>query len=331
MAKVKVHEIAKEFDIKSSEVVAILAKMGIEGKAPASGLEDDQVEALRRKLSGKDKAVEVKEEKKAPVKSDAAKPEAKPEKRPAGAVPVKKKKPIIVVSSARNSQMGNRGMSQGAGRGTSSGPVRQGGIIRPTVPTTAERAARSAETVQGGDKDRLRRAGVTPKKENPEVNKTDVNTAGSSSSSTGGSAGAAGAQKPAEPKSARPAKPAGTAPERGAKPERQRGGIVINQGRGFNASSEPSKDNRRGGSERKGNVSKDKSKKDRIYENEDGFKGGKQVKGKGTKMPMRPVEKKEEPEEEKIKVITLPETITIKELADKMKIQQPRRKNAWLR
>ncbi|MBO4265926.1 MAG: translation initiation factor IF-2 [Lachnospiraceae bacterium] len=323
MAKVKVHEIAKEFDIKSSEVVAILAEMGIEGKAPASGLEDDQVEALRKKLSGKDKAPapEAKEEKKAPVKSDGPKPEAKGEKRPAGAVPVKKKKPIIVVSSARNSQMGNRGMSQGAGRGSSSGPVRQGGIIRPTVPTTAERAARSAETVQGGDKDRLRRAGVTPKKENPEVNKTDVNTAGSGSSSNGSSTGAAGAQKPVEARSARPAKPAGQPTDRPAKPERQRGGIVINQGRGFNASSEPSKDNRRGGSERKGNVSKDKSKKDRIYENEDGFKGGKQVKGKGTKMPVRPVEKKEEPEEEKIKVITLPETITIKELADKMKIQ----------
>ena len=37
-------------------------------------------------------------------------------------------------------------------------------------------------------------------------------------------------------------------------------------------------------------------------------------------MPVRPVEKKAEPEEEKIKVITLPETITIKDLADKMKI-----------
>ena len=334
MAKVKVHEIAKEFDIKSSEVVAILAKMGIEGKAPASGLEDDQVEALRKKLSGKDNAAAAPEEKKAPAKSAEKKPEAKPEekgeKRPAGAVPVKKKKPIIVVSSARNSQMGNRGMSQGPGRGTSSGPMRQGGIIRPTVPTTAERAARSAETVQGGDRDRLRRAGVTPKKENPEVNKPDVNTAGSSSDSNGSAAGAAGSKesKPAEQtkgsRPVRPARPAGTAPaagERPAKPDRQRGGIVINQGRGFGASSEPSKDARRGGSERKGNVSKDKSKKDRIYENEDGFKGGKQVKGKGTKMPIRPVEKKEEPEEEKIKVITLPETITIKELADKMKIQ----------
>ena len=33
MAKIKVHEIAKEFDIKSSEVIAVLAGMGIEGKA----------------------------------------------------------------------------------------------------------------------------------------------------------------------------------------------------------------------------------------------------------------------------------------------------------
>ena len=325
MAKVKVHEIAKEFDIKSSEVVAILAGMGIEGKAPASGLEDDQVEALRKKLSGKGKAPEPKVEKKPAA---PAKPAG-----PAGAVPVKKKKPIIVVSSARNSQMGNRGMSQG-GRGAAPA-ARQGGIIRPTVPTTAERAARNAETLQGGDRDRLRRTGITPKKESTETDKTVVNTVGSSSNSAGGSAGTVEPrdQKPAEqtrtgrPSAERPARPAGERPvrpasDRPAKPERQRGGIVINQGRGFNASSEPPKDNgSRGGSGRKGNVSKDKNKKDRIYENEDGFKGGKQVKGKGSKMPVRPVEKKEEPEEEKIKVITLPETITIKELADKMKIQ----------
>jgi transcriptional/translational regulatory protein YebC/TACO1 len=50
MAKIKVHEIAKEFDIKSSEVIAVLAGMGIEGKAPASGLEDDQAEAVRKAL-----------------------------------------------------------------------------------------------------------------------------------------------------------------------------------------------------------------------------------------------------------------------------------------
>ena len=346
MAKIKVHEIAKEFDIKSSEVIAALAEMGIEGKAPASGLEDDQAEAVRKKLSGKSapaKAAPKAEEKPAPKKEAAAKPVAKegekPAARPAGAKPagtvlVKKKKPIIVVSSERNAQ-GGRGQAQATGRGgaPAQGP-RQGGIIRPTVPTTAERAARLAESNQGGDKDRLRRTGTAPKKENPEINKTDIGTAGSGSGSAGSVAGSTGVQKPAgsEQKPARPQRPEGersaggrpaAAGDRPVRSEnRPRGGIVINQGRGFNASSnDASKDNRRGASDRKGNTSKDKNKKDRIYENEDGFKGGKQVKGKGPKMPVRPVKEKEEPEEEKIKVITLPEMITIKDLADKMKIQ----------
>ena len=329
MAKIKVHEIAKEFDIKSSEVIAVLASMGIEGKAPASGLEDDQAEAVRKKLSkgaGEAKAeekpakkaaakpaeaeAEEKSAKKPAAKSDA--PAAKPAApaRPAGAVPVKKKKPIIVVSSARNAQGGaGRGAGQGArGGAPSSGMQRQGGIIRPTVPTTAERAARFAESNQGGDRDRLRRTGVTPKKENTENSKTDISAAGSSSSGAGSAPAGTGVQR--QPKT-----------EQNARPER-RGGIVINQGRGFNASNEANKDNnaRRGPGDRKGNTSKDKNKKDRIFENEDGFKGGKQIKGKGTKMPVKPVEKKEEPEEEKIKVITIPEVITIKDLADKMKI-----------
>ena len=348
MAKIKVHEIAKEFDIKSSEVIAALADIGIEGKTASSGLEDDQAEAVRKKLSGgapaKAKKPEAEEE--APKKA-AAKPAeeavkkpapAKPAgaahpapagaapARPAGAVPVKKKKPIIVVSSARNAQ-GNRGGSQQGQRGAA--PVRpgqRGGIIRPTVPTTAERAARLAESNQGGDKDRLRRAGTAPKKESTTNDKTNINTAGNVSSSTGSAPGSTGAQTgPATAREGRPAqggtRPAGTSA--GDRPARvpQRGGIVINQGRGFNSSNDSSKDNRRGASERKGNTSKDKNKKDRIYENEDGFKGGKQVKGKGTKMPLRPEQKKAEPEEEKIKVITLPELITIKDLADKMKIQ----------
>ena len=325
MAKIKVHEIAKEFDIKSSDVIEALAGIGIEGKTASSGLEDDQAEAVRAKLSGKKsekaapakkesaKAAPAKEEKAAPVKSASAKPApAKPAAAaPAGAVPVKKKKPIIVVSSTRNAQQGAmRPQGAGArGQGMARPGQRQGGIIRPTVPTTAERAARFAENNQGGDKDRLRKAGVAPKKETPKDSKTDINTAGSTGSGTGSPAGSTGPQTaPAKQRSEQA-------------PSRPRG-IVINQGRGFNASQEPAKDNtRRGPGDRKGNTSKDKNKKDRIYENEDGFKGGKQVKGKGTKMPMPPVAKKEEPEEEKIKVITLPETITIKELADKMKIQ----------
>ena len=346
MAKTKVHEIAKEFDIKSSEVIAVLASMGIEGKAPASGLEDDQAEAVRKKLSkgapakAEEKPSEApKAEKKAPAKEapaaadkEGAKPAARPA-RPAGAAapaaPVRKKKPIIVVSSARNAQVQRGGAQAGRGGAGAARPKTPGGIIRPTVPTTAERAARLAENNQGGDRDRLRRTGTAPKKENTETVKTDVTAAGSGSNSAGSAPAAAGAQgagerRPAGSTAAAPAA-AGARPARGVRPAGDRparGGIVINQGRGFNASSDSgNKDGRRGGSDRKGNTSKDKNKKDRIYENEDGFKGGKQVKGKTSKMTDPKVMKKEEPEEEKIKVITLPETITIKELADKMKIQ----------
>ncbi len=341
MAKIKVHEIAKEFDIKSSEVIEVLASMGIEGKAPASGLEDDQAEALRKKLSGKKTPAEkaVKAEKAEKPAKEAVKAEAKPaaeksaEKAPAkavkpataapaGATVIKKKKPIIVVSSARNAQMQGRGGAPAAGKGPAPArPQGQGGIIRPTVPTTAERAARFAESNQGGDKDRLRKTGTSPKKETAESTKSDVAAVRNTGSGDGSAAPAAGsvrseqqADKRGErkPPVARPARE-GEAP--------RRGGIVINQGRGFAASQESgNKDARRGASDRKGNTSKDKNKKDRIYENEDGFKGGKQVKGKSSKMVMPPAQKKEEPEEEKIKVITLPELISIKDLADKMKI-----------
>ena len=63
----------------------------------------------------------------------------------------------------------------------------------------------------------------------------------------------------------------------------------------------------------------DKKRKDMNYSNADGFRGGKAV--KGVKQLERPQEKQVVKEEEKIKVITLPESLTIKELAEKMKMQ----------
>ncbi len=63
----------------------------------------------------------------------------------------------------------------------------------------------------------------------------------------------------------------------------------------------------------------DKKRKDMNYTDADGFRGGKPV--KGIKQLERPQEKQMMKEEEKIKVITLPESLTIKELAEKMKLQ----------
>lgn len=65
----------------------------------------------------------------------------------------------------------------------------------------------------------------------------------------------------------------------------------------------------------------DKHKKDHNFANEDGFRGGKPVKGSKNKLEKPQEKKPEAKQEEKIKVITLPEMLTIKELADKMKLQ----------
>lgn len=70
---------------------------------------------------------------------------------------------------------------------------------------------------------------------------------------------------------------------------------------------------------RQGQERDKRSKKDLIYE-EDGFNGGKGKSNKPGRF-IKPEKKVEEKEEEQIKVITLPESLTIKELADKMKIQ----------
>lgn len=89
------------------------------------------------------------------------------------------------------------------------------------------------------------------------------------------------------------------------------------QGKGFMAET-PIKDAEKHRDEEKRRISQEKdkrSRKDFIYEEEDA-----QVKNKPGRF-IKPEKKKEEVAEEVIKVIVLPESITIKELAEKMKIQ----------
>ena len=69
---------------------------------------------------------------------------------------------------------------------------------------------------------------------------------------------------------------------------------------------------------RRANADRDKrSKKDLIYEDDEAAMKNRNKAGRFIK----PEKKAEEPEAEQIKVITIPESLTIKELADKMKIQ----------
>ena len=91
-----------------------------------------------------------------------------------------------------------------------------------------------------------------------------------------------------------------------------------NQGKGF-MSEAPIKDAEKHRDEEKRRISQEKdkrSKKDLIYEEDDSAKLNKNKAGRFIKP-----EKKVEVVEEQIKVITIPESLTIKELADKMKMQ----------
>ena len=54
MAKIKVHEIAKELEKQSKEVIAFLQNKGIEVKAPQSVIEEDTAERSEERRVGKE-------------------------------------------------------------------------------------------------------------------------------------------------------------------------------------------------------------------------------------------------------------------------------------
>ena len=123
MAKMKVHELAKELEIQSKDVITYLAGNGIEVKAAQSSLEDDAVAMVRKQFGGKTeiaKAESVKEDtvaekpvvEKEVVETPATEaPKAQEMKTEASVAEApKKKKKIIIVSNANNSKMqgGNR-------------------------------------------------------------------------------------------------------------------------------------------------------------------------------------------------------------------------------
>ncbi len=135
MSKIKVHELAKELEKQSKEVIAFLQEKGIEVKAAQSSVEEEAAEMVRKAFGAAKKAdvkAEVKPEAKEEAKTEA-KSEAKAEPSNEGkkevqkeaqkeapkaegklAAPVKKKK-IIFVSNPHNSNISGQ-RSQGERR-----------------------------------------------------------------------------------------------------------------------------------------------------------------------------------------------------------------------
>ena len=55
MAKIKVHELAKELEIKSKDVITFLQEKGVDVKAAQSSIEGDAVEWVKKKFAAANK------------------------------------------------------------------------------------------------------------------------------------------------------------------------------------------------------------------------------------------------------------------------------------
>lgn len=367
MAKMKVHELAKELDRKSKELIEFLQAKGYEVKVAQSSIEEDAIALVRKefgssgegsaqKAAGEEKpqskessvnagaAVSAGGEKAAAVKEASERPVASGGKKE-GKGEAPKKKRIIFVSNPHNSKMGGRpaqsggnGQNRGGGRSMPNGarPVQQQNvphkIVRPTqkpIPVTAEpydvrqkqqQERRLEQRQQEKQRENSKNAAAANK---PAPVQGRVESAGENRRPEGqGRPNYNGGQGDRK---------SGGAPFAGSRnsgggdrPQRGNGGqdnrFRKNNGPKDFIAEAPGKDaeKHRDDEKRRVNQERDKrSKKDHIYEEDDAAVKNRNRAGRFIK----PEKKPEESKEEQIKVITIPDTLTIKELADKMKIQ----------
>ena len=392
MAKMKVHELAKELNIQSKDIITLLQGKGIEVKAAQSSIEDDAI-AIVKKTYGATVAETEKAPEKEVVKAaeNASAPKAEPaadkqqaqaeapaQKQqaaaPRGEEAPKKKKKIIFVSNPHNSNIpgqrqggGDRRPMQGQGQGNR--PANQGNrpgqnqrpqeaphkIIRPlTAPSVPDNMKPDfKENARRMENERISRnaapaAAVAPaqevkatvkeeknfRNERPERNERAERSNNNHQEqrpqrgdSRGGSFGNRQGNQGGKPDfRSNGNHQGGNRPAQGSnRPERGNGG----QDTRFKRPEKPGKsfipeapvkemEKPRTDEKRRSNQERDKkSRKDFFYEEEDGALKGKNKPGKFIK----PEKKVETVVEEQIKVITIPESLTIKDLADKMKMQ----------
>src|SRR3954462_7489409 len=92
MAKKRVHEIAKERGISSKEVLAVLQKAGLDVKAAASSVDEDDIRRAFSNGAEAAPAEEPKQEAKTPKDGAQAKPKRQ-EQQPQGGQPQPKQQP----------------------------------------------------------------------------------------------------------------------------------------------------------------------------------------------------------------------------------------------
>ena len=364
MAKMRVHELAKELNIKSQEIIDALSTTEYAVKSASSGLEDDAQKVVRSKFIKKDdapKAAQKAEEKAASApKAEEKKATPKTEEKKAedGKERPKKKSSISAVFNAQYSKQSRRPGQGGNGnnRGNNRGPRKdrdnngsrpeQHSIIRPrpvgerAMRPISERTANNADEfeqtrpakAQGSDKPRQQN-------NNRPNDRNDRNN------------------RPNGERNDRGNRPSGDRNDRGNRPNGDRNDRGNRNGFGGNRPSGDRNDRNNRGGERndrnnrgrldkeinrfnkesaaaapddvrgKESRSNDRRNNNNNRRQEHDKLGGKRQenyvnleKHGGKKKPQQQPQKPKE-DEDVIKTITLPEKMTIRELADHMKVQ----------
>ena len=345
MAKARVYELAKELGVGNKEILEQLKKKNVEVKNHMSTVEDNVAEEIRRENAGRNEE---------PAKAEPAAEKAGEKD---STVPKKKNLAFVVrPQNSRNSSrlQGNKRPGANQGRGAAQGNAR-GGENRPVRAAGAEgKPVRTERAAQTGTRQER-----TDRTERPVRTERPAQTAGRTSGE-GRPVRQERNDRPQRPGSDRENRPVrdsrdarggrpngdgrGQRQERGPRDNRDArggreqgfGGRDNRDGRNGQGSRPDRKnDNRRNDradrdaapiveqQKSQRNKAKDKERDNKKKEYRDEAFEGKGKKGKKQKNVVevkKPQNKPEEKKEEQIKQIVIPDVLTIKELADKMKI-----------
>ena len=322
MSKIKVYELAKELDVPSKDVLEFLGSNNIEVKNHMSTLEEADAKKVRAAMGGASKGDDEKEAKEAP-----------------------KKKNIVHVFRPQNTQNGNKPGRRTGGNRQSAQQGRPMQVNNGRPSKAAALAKEEKEVVKRPITEKPVEKPVVEKPAEKPVEKPIEKAAAPKRAEAQRPA----AEKRPEREDRRPAREDDRRQNRGGERRSERPqenkGDDRRQGRGGDrrsdrpqgARGEGRSEGRRGSDRRdnkipapalegqkpqrsKGKGKDEYKKKDYRREEEEGtmIKGGK--KKNDQKPQMQKPQPKEQKQEEEIKSIIVPEVLTIKELADKMKI-----------
>ena len=339
MAKMRVHELAKELNIKSQDIIELLSTTDYAVKSASSGIEDAAQAVVRNKFSKKEDTKPAAKAEKAVTKAEDAKTEEGKE-RP------KKKSSITAVFNAQyskqsrrpgqgngNNNRNNRDNNRGSRRDNGQQRPEQHSIIRPRP--VGERAMRPISERTASNVDDF--AESRPAKQNAEKqnNRPQNGNRQDRPNRSNGDRPQNGNRQDRQNRQDRPNRSNGDRPPNGNRQERplnDRNNDRRNNNKGrfdkelnrFNkeaAAAAPEEVRGKEGRDR----NNDRRNNNRHQEHDK--LGGKRQenyvnleKHGGKKKPQQQPQKPKE-DEDVIKTITLPEKMTIRDLADKMKVQ----------